>query len=212
MTLPLTDLHMDRATLFAALAIGVSLLRYATYFWALHKRTAKPHVFSWFNWGLVVAIGAVAQFKLGGGPSTWVLVVVASTCFLISGFALFVGEKNITRGDWIAFVGALAAIPVWLATESPFWAVVVLMSIDILTYYPTLRKCWMNPWSEPPFSAFWSGMRYFLAIFAVPEPAFQSLIYPVFLMAGDWGFLLYLIWRRFVLQRRALSPALTQGA
>jgi hypothetical protein len=198
-------MSLDRATFFALLAMAVALLRYLSYFWALYTRTARPHVFSWFNWGLVVGIGAYAQHTLGGGPSTWVLVMVSGTCFFIAFLALFVGEKNITRGDWLAFLGALVAIPVWQATQDPLWALAVLMAIEGLTYYPTLRKCWHDPWGEPPLSAFWSGLRYFFALFAVPEATWQTLMYPVFLMVGDWGFVVYLVWRRYAVRARVRS-------
>ena len=106
-----------RAEWFAAAAIIVSIARYSTYLYSIYKGETQPHVFSWFNWGLVVAIGTVAQFQLGGGPSAWVLLVVAVTCFFIAFVALFVGEKDITKSDWLSFIGALCAIPIWMAEK-----------------------------------------------------------------------------------------------
>lgn len=185
--------------LFAYLAIFVSVIRYGTYLRAIYLKEARPHVFSWFNWGVVTGIGAYAQITLDGGPSAWVLVVVSSTCFFISGVALFIGEKNITRSDWYAFLGALVAIPVWVYTENPVAAIIVIVVIDILTYYPTIRKSWHDPWGEPPMSYFWAGLRYFLALFAVSPVTWETLFYPFFLMATDWGFALYILYRRKVL-------------
>ncbi|NND65238.1 MAG: hypothetical protein HKM24_04650 [Gammaproteobacteria bacterium] len=190
---------VDSTIIFAVLAIIVSVMRYGTYLWSIYKRETRPHVFSWFNWGLVTAIGTVAQFKLGGGPSAWVLLVVSATCLFIAFVALFIGEKNITRSDWFAFLGALCAIPVWLATDDPLAAIFIIVVIDLLTYWPTIRKSWSDPWGEPPRSYFWAGLRYFLALFAVPDPSFATLIYPFFLMASDWGFAIYNLWRRSVL-------------
>ena len=187
---------------FAALAILVSVIRYGTYLRAIYLKEARPHVFSWFNWGTVTAIGAYAQMSLDGGPSAWVLVVVSATCFFISGVALFVGEKNITRSDWFAFLGALTAIPVWVYTNDPIWAIIVIIVIDILTYYPTIRKSWNDPWGEPPSSYFWAGLRYFLALFAVSPMTLETLAYPFFLMATDWGFALYVLYRRKVLTKK----------
>jgi hypothetical protein len=98
--------NIGRAEIFGALAVIVSAIRYATYLHAMYRGTAKPHVFSWFNWGLLVAIGAVAQIHTGGGPSVWALVTVSAMCFFIAILALWIGEKNITRSDWFAFIGA----------------------------------------------------------------------------------------------------------
>lgn len=186
---------------FAILAIFVSIMRYGTYLYSIYKKETKPHFFTWFNFGLIVGIGTFTQFQLDGGYSIWVLGVVSFTCFFIAAISLFVGEKNITKSDWFAFIAALTAIPVWQATDDPMLAILIIIAIDILTYYPTIRKSWLSPWDEPPKSYFWAGLRYFLALFAITEPSFQTLCYPFFLMASDWGFALYLLWRRRVLSK-----------
>lgn len=198
---------LTQAEIFAVLAILLSVLRYGTYLWSIHKGETRPHIFTWFNLGVITSIGAFAQFSLEGGPSSWVLAVVAFTCFFIAFIALFVGEKNITRSDWVAFLGALLAIPLWLATDNPVLAIIMVMIIDGLSCYPTYRKSWHDPWGEPPLSYFWAGLRYFLAIFAVANLSFETLLYPVFLMMNDWGFMLYILWRRRVLSANKIKKS-----
>lgn len=200
------EFFANREMVFAGLAMVVSVIRYGTYLYSIYKKETRPHVFSWLNWGIIVGIGAYAQFSLQGGASAWVLVVVSSTCLFIAFISLFAGEKNITKSDWAAFIGALVAIPVWLATKDPFAAILVLIAIDILTYYPTIRKSWNDPWGEPPVSYFWAGSRYFLALFAVPVFSVETLTYPFFLMASDWGFALYLVVRRYTLRNKKPLP------
>ncbi|MGE3771256.1 MAG: hypothetical protein AB7G06_09950 [Bdellovibrionales bacterium] len=192
---------LSRTEIFAGLAIVVAAVRYITYLWSIYQRKTRPHAFSWFLWGLVTGIGAAAQAQLNGGPSVWVLTVVAATCLFISVVAVFVGEKNITRSDKITFGGALAAIVVWQLTSSPILALVCVILVDCLSYWPTIRKSWNDPWGEPPGSYFWAGLRYFLALFAVPDAKISTLLYPAFLMASDWGCMIYFIWRRKVLSR-----------
>lgn len=185
---------------FASIAIFVALIRYSTYLWSIYKRETRPHSFSWMTWGIVTGIGAFAQWQLGGGPSTWVLIVVSTTCMFVGTLAIFVGEKNITRGDWITFVSALLIIPIWQLTGSPVLALILLMAIDALSFYPTIRKTWIDPTSEPPFSMFLSGLRYFFALFAVPDPSWQNMVYPVFLCFTDWGLFAIILLRRRVLK------------
>ena len=199
------EFNSTTPALFAYLAIAVSAMRYGTYLWAIYKKEAKPHFFSYFNWGLVTAIGAYAQMQLQGGPSTWVLMVVSTSCFLIALLSLFVGTKNVMRSDWYAFIGGLLVIPVWLSTKSPFLALVLVVIIDVLSYYPTFRKSWRDPWEEPPVSFFWAGLRYFLMLFAVPVPTVQTLFYPLFLMTSDWGLALYVVWRRKVEGKKRIA-------
>ncbi|MAY99272.1 MAG: hypothetical protein CMH32_01955 [Micavibrio sp.] len=199
------DFFADRASFFAGVAITVALIRYATYAYSIYKGEAKPHVFSWFLWGLIVSIGAYAQYQLDGGPSVWALAVVATGCFTFSTVALFMGKKNIRRSDWVAFIGALFAIPVWQATQSPLAALAIVAVIDILSLYPTLRKTWEDPSTEPAFSWFLSGLRYFFTLFAVPEPTIMSLAYPFFLMTCDWLIPAVVIFRRNMLKKALLK-------
>lgn len=196
---------LSSTVIFAILGIAVGIARYSTYLWSMYKGETHPHIFSWLNWGLVTGIGAFAQQSLDGGPSAWVLFVVSGTCLFIAFLALFVGEKNITKSDWLAFIGALLAIPVWLATDNPVMAIIIIVTIDCLTYYPTVRKSWNDPWGEPAMSYFWAGLRYFLALFAVENPSLETLVYPFFLMATDWGFPIYLLIRRRILGGRVLA-------
>jgi hypothetical protein len=197
----LAYLALHRAVICAGLGIFVGLIRYGTYIHSILKGETHPHVFSWLNWCIMIAIGAYAQYRLGGGPSVWVLVMVTVVCAFITLLSLKYGEKDITRSDRIAFIGALLAIPVWQATHNPFYAILIVIFIDCLTWYPTVRKTWVRPNSEPPGSYFWAGLRYFFAMLAVPEFTAEKLFYPFFLMICEWVFMVYVFQRRKWLKR-----------
>jgi hypothetical protein len=92
-------------------------------------------------------------------------------------------------------------IAIWQTTNDPIITIALLIVIDIACYYPTYRKSWADPWGEPPGSYFWAGLRYFLALLAVPEFVWAQMFYPIFLMLGDWLFMGYIIWRRAVLTK-----------
>lgn len=187
---------MDQHIIFAIAAVVLSTARYTTYFYDIYRGQTKPHAFSWLLWGVVTGIGTMAQFSLDAGPSVWALGFVSATCLLISLFAFFKGEKDYKPTDWIALLACLAAIPVWRITKDPVAALLLIMVIDCLTYYPTIRKSFHKPQSEPPISYMFAGARYFLMLFAVPNPTWETLLYPFFLMATDWGFAIYIVIRR----------------
>jgi hypothetical protein len=187
----------DQYIFFAIAAVVLATLRYGTYFWTIYKGETKPHAFSWLLWGTVTGIGTFAQFDLGGGPSAWALAFVSVTCLMIAVLSFFIGEKDYTRSDWMALIGCLIAIPVWQITDNAIGALFIIIIIDGLTYWPTIRKSFHKPDTEPPISYFFAGMRYFLILFAVPDPTWQTLMYPFFLMVADWGFAIYIVIRRW---------------
>ncbi|MEM8833369.1 MAG: hypothetical protein AAGB32_02395 [Pseudomonadota bacterium] len=187
---------IDQYTFFAIAAVVLMFARYGTYFYTIYKGETKPHAFTWFLFGVITGIGTLAQFELNAGPSAWSMAFVSVTCFMIAVFALFIGEKNYTKSDWFALLVCLAAIPIWKATDNLMIALFIIMAIDTLTLWPTIRKSFHKPDTEPPISAFMAGARYFLMLFAIPDPTWQNLMYPFFLMMSDWGFALYIVIRR----------------
>ena len=187
---------MDQTIFFAAMAILVASLRYGTYFYTIFKGETTPHAFSWFLWGTVTGIGTFAQFSLQGGPSAYALGFVSVTCYIVAVLGFVIGERDYTRSDWFALLTCLLAIVLWMKTNNPVIALVLIMLIDGLTYFPTIRKSFHKPQTEPPISYGFAGLRYFLMLFAVPEPTWETLMYPFFLMATDWGFAIYIVIRR----------------
>lgn len=187
---------MDQYIFFAIAATLLSLLRYGTYFYTIHQGKTKPHAFSWLLWGTVTGIGTFAQFELNAGPAAWALAFVSVTCLMIAALSFFIGEKDYTKSDWFALVACFIAIPVWKITKNPLAALSIIILIDALTYWPTIRKSFRKPQNEPPISYIFAGTRYFLMLFAIPEPTWQNLVYPFFLMSFDWIFAAYVIIRR----------------
>ncbi|MGE4352295.1 MAG: hypothetical protein AB7E52_08935 [Bdellovibrionales bacterium] len=187
---------MDRYQIFAFGAIFITAARYLTYFYTIYKGKTKPHAFSWLLWGVETGIATLAQLELEAGPSVWALAFVSISCLIIAVLSLFIGEREYAKSDWFALIACLLAFPVWKLVQSPLAALVIIMITDMLTYWPTVRKSFTKPCSEPPVSYGFAGMRYFLMLFAVPNPSFDTLIYPLFLMFMDWGFAVYIVIRR----------------
>lgn len=189
-------LEMNQFFYFAVAAVVLAAVRYGTYFYTIYQGKTKPHAFSWFLWGVVTGIGALAQFDLNAGPSAWALTFVSASCLSVACVASFIGTRDYTKSDWFALMACVLAIPIWRATQNPLAALFIIMAIDILTYWPTIRKSFHQPQSEPPISYGFAGMRYFLMLFAIPDATWQNLMYPFFLMMSDWGFAVYIVVRR----------------
>jgi len=187
---------IDQYVLFAAAAIFLALMRYGTYFHTIYLGKTKPHAFSWLLWGLVTGIGTFVQFSLEAGPAAWALGFASASCLAIGFIACFIGEKDYTKSDWIALVACLFAIVIWRVTDNPILAIIIIISIDFLTYFPTFRKSFNKPQTEAPISFFIAGLRYFFMLSAIPEPTWQNLAYPFFLMIMDWAFAGFIVIRR----------------
>ncbi len=169
------------------------------YLWQIFKRTTKPHVFSWFIWGILSLIGFLAQYAAKAGPGSWAVGASSLFCFVVAFTGLFYGEKAITRGDWVCFIFSLSSIPVWLATSNPLWAVVIVSAIDAVAFYPTVRKSWFSPQEEGMTTFFIYGLQMFLALAALESYTLTTVLYPATIFVLNMGLTFMLFYRRRIL-------------
>ena len=132
---------MPDKSLIGAVGIALTLFAFYPYIRSIVRGTARPHVFSWVIWGITTFVVFLAQLQAGGGIGAWVTGVSGTITLGVALLAwLRRADVNITRTDWVYFVLALLSIPLWYATSDPLWAVVVLTTVDLLGFGPTLRK------------------------------------------------------------------------
>lgn len=193
-------MELDYKVILGAGAVVLGLAGYVPYFIGIFKGRTKPHVFSWFIWGLLTAIAFAIQLTEKAGPGAWITGVTAVVCFVITALALQRGERTITPSDKITFIAALASIPLWLATKNPFYSVLLITVIDALGFYPTFRKTWHKPWEEALVAHFMSGLKWVLAIAALDQVNFNTAFYPLSLVFMNNAFVFMALWRRHKLK------------
>ena len=187
------------------ISVALTMVGYFPYFRSIIRRQTKPHLFSWIVWAIVTAIAFAGQYSRGAGPGSWAAGVTAFVCIAIAAMSMVLGEKNITRSDWVAFLMAVAAIPLWYFSEDPLAAVILATLIDVIGFYPTVRKSFINPYQENIFTWSINGVRSLISIFAIERYSFVTMIFPVALLFTNGGIALLLVWRRRVQARIPLA-------
>lgn len=177
------------------LGLGSNLL----YICQVFSRQIKPHLFSWFLWGTLGMISFTAQVSEKAGPGAWALGVSSVCCFIIAAASLRYGEKNITRSDWACLVFGLTAIPVWVMTSNPLWAVVIAAIIDAVAFWPTLRKSWIMPHEEGVTAFSIYGLQMAFAMMALETVNLTTVLYPATITTLNTVVVIGLIYRRRVL-------------
>ncbi len=173
-------LSTDYKSVLGALAILVTFIAFIPYIWSILKGTTKPHVFSWVIWGVTTGIVCVAQIADNGGAGAWSIGVSG---VITMGIALLAYMKKndvvITRLDWLFFGLAIAAIPFWIMTDSPMGAVILLTTIDILGFLPTMRKAYINPYEEPILMYLIVTGRNIMAVLALTRFSVTTALFPI---------------------------------
>ena len=178
------------------ISVAFTILGVAPYIYFVLNNTIRPHVFSWFIWGTLTAIGFAAQYAEGAGPGSWATGSASVGCFCVAFLALRRGERHITRSDWISFLAALAAIPLWYFTKDPLWSVILISIIDVLGYFPTVRKSYHKPHEELIFTHFIGTVKFAFSFLAMEQWLLTTWLYPAAISTANIALVIMLIVRR----------------
>lgn len=193
---------MNLAITFSILSSVVAIVSILPYYVGLWRGQLRPHLFTWLIWAIVTSVACAAQIAEDGGLGAITSFLSALICISVAIIALYRGEKNITRSDWVAFVAALSAIPLWLLTDNPLFSVILVTFIDGVAFIPTFRKSWSKPWEESLLSYGLGGLAFALSLPALNTFNFTTAFYPAGIALLNSSFCLIVL-----LRRRALAVA-----
>ena len=166
------------------------------------KGKTRPHVFSFFLWSLLSYIVFAMQLQSGGGAGSWLTFLVGLIVTILFVLGLKNGRRDIRSVDYIFLILTLLAIPLWLVAEQPVLSIILLSVIDMMAFVPTIRKSWVDPWSETLSMYLISGFRHALAIVALAEINIVTSLFLVVWTAANFLFVGMLIFRRQKLERQ----------
>ena len=147
-----------------------------------------------------MAIGAAGQYAGNAGPGYWATAFSAFSCFIISLLALRQSNKDITKHDVLILISALLAIPLWIITNNPLTAIIIVTVIDLVGYVPTFRKSYNNPDSEMTLHFVITNFKHVFSFFAMTAYSLTTVLYPAALFTANTVMVVTIyIWR---IQRR----------
>lgn len=180
----------------ALISSVLTVYSYVPYFWGIYKKQVKPHLFTWFIWGLLTAIAFVIQLDEGGGIGSFVTAVMALCCVTIAALSIRCGEKQITSSDWAALAVSLAIIPLWIFADEALYSMLLLVTIDTVAFWPTIRKSWHKPHEESIQSYGIVAFKSAISIFAFEHLNVTIVLLPAVIAVTNVLFIAMLVWRR----------------
>lgn len=100
--------------------------------------------------------------------------------FLFSLRLLFQGKiKHIRKVDTYFLIAALLGLIPWALTKDPTISVIVVVTIDLIAFIPTLRKTWNHPQTEKPLLYGMNVSRHILTLFSLNAYNIATTIHSV---------------------------------
>lgn len=183
------------------ISIVLALVSLVPYIWVTIRGTNKPHLFTWIIWTLLTGIAFALQYTEGAGAGAWSGFVTTILCLIITILAVKYGEKNITRSDWIVFIAALAAIPLWLMTDNALLAVIWVSVIDSIGFIPTFRKSWHKPYEEMLLHPIIAGIKHITVLLALETVGPSTTVYSTSMVVMNGLMVAMLIFRRWAVKK-----------
>lgn len=152
---------------FAIVAVFLAIAGNIPYLRDVINKRVKPHPYTWLVWSLVSGITFFGALAKGAGVGA--LPIAASEIFtvIIFLFSLKYGFKNIIKQDTYFLIAALLALIPWILTKDPTVSVVIVVSIDVIAFIPTIRKIWHHPKTETPILYSMNVLRHILILFSL---------------------------------------------
>jgi hypothetical protein len=188
---------MSYKELLRAVAIALTFAAFLPYIRTIVSGTTKPHVFSWIIWGTTTLVVFLAQIEGKGGVGAWPIGVSGIITIFIA-FLAYVkrADITITKTDWLFFTTAMSSLPLWYLTSDPLWAVVVLTTVDVLGFGPTVRKAYSSPYSESLLFFALFTARNLLVIMALENYSVTTVLFPAVIAAACILLIALLTYRR----------------
>ncbi len=187
--------------IFGIISLVLVLASSMPYIISIARGQTKPHLFSWIIWTIPTAIVFAGQAVSQAGAGCWAtgLTIVCNVFIVI--FAYRYAEKNITKSDWYFFTAGLAAIPLWIITKDPLYSVILVTTIDIMGYGPTLRKSWKAPYEENALSYFLLLPKHIASLFGMQSYSLVNVLFPYAMIVVNGALVVFLLLRRKVLKK-----------
>mgnify|MGYP000656241884 CR=1 FL=1 len=182
-------------------AIVLTFVGYVPYIRDTFIGKTKPHIFSWLVWTITTSIIYALQVSAGAGPGSWVTLAVIIVLLIVLLLGLKNGNKNIKKIDIVFLVLALVSIPIWLVVKQPVVSIILLSTIEMIGFLPTIRKSWNDPYSETLSLYIITTFRHGLSIFALAEYNIITWLFPATWVFANAVFSIILIVRRKKLKK-----------
>jgi hypothetical protein len=186
---------MNIKIIAAIISTVIALLAFWPYIKDILRGKTKPHAYTWFIWVIVQGIATAGILHGGGKWGALELAIATSLVFVVFLLSFKHGTKNITKSDTASLIGALGALLIWLVYKNASLAVLIVTVIDLIGFWPTIRKTYFEPWTETQRTWLLFTIGNLFSLLALDAYNFLTLVFIVLTTIGN-ALMAGIIWHR----------------
>jgi len=188
---------MNFNTILVIASSILSVVCFLPYFIDMVKGKTKPRVVSWFIWSVLAAIACIAALIDGHYPTAIFLLLssLAPMAVVVFGWRLG-GDRSIEWLDIICLLGALIGVVLLVIFNSPAFAVIITIIIDLIGGVPTLVHAWRRPNEETWLEFALAGVAALCMLLVVNSWEVTAFVYPLYLLLINLGVMSIILFRK----------------
>jgi hypothetical protein len=187
--------------LVGIIAVILVLIAYIPYIRDILRKTVSPHPYSWLVWALSTFAIFFLQLAGGSGSGAYMTLTVAIIASLIFILAMKNSQTKIKPIDIICLIIACAGIAIWLFIDAPLLSIVVLASVEVIGFIPTLIKGWEKPYEDSATLWGLNSLRQITGLLAVQNYNIITMFNPVLWILIGTTFCIVLLHRRIKVRK-----------
>lgn len=165
------------------------------------QKKIKPHAFSWLIWAILAGSAFVIQLLGNGGFGSFVTGISALMATIMSVLWFIYGDRKYHTIDFVSLIAATIAFFLWWYNKNPFYSIIIISTINLVWFVPTIRKSYKDPFSES--LATWNliVLRAILGIMALDIFTFDTIFFAWTNLMEIILLVFMILWRRNSLRK-----------
>lgn len=163
----------------AIIAAVLAIVGNVPYLMDVIHQKIKPHPYTWLVWSIVSGVTFFGALQKGAGVGVIPTGVAEIFTFIIFFYSLRYGFKQINKIDTVYLIIALLGLIPWALTKDPTMSVIIVVSIDLVAFIPTIRKTWNNPKSETSILFTMNVLRHILTLFSLQAYNIATMLHSI---------------------------------
>ena len=142
------------------------------------KWRTLPHPFSYFVWLILTGFNTIVLGMQWESIAIIPAILPTISCFVFTIYGIRVWKQiQINSFDYGFLILALLLLPFYFYTQDILLTVIFSIIIDFLWYLPSLKKWWLQPWSETLFTFLMIGFAQLLIVFTQDHVTLESWLF-----------------------------------
>lgn len=163
---------------------AVAVASFIPYIRSILRGQTRPNRASWIIWAFAEIITTATYAASGADATVWIAAGYSVGTITVASLSLRYGEGGASPIDIMCLMGATIALIPWLALDQAELALYMIIFVDILAVFPTLKKAIADPDSED--KTYWSlsFLAAIINLFAIDRWAPEIAAFPIYCFLG----------------------------